>query len=143
MGTANIFSSELTSGQDRICPLFDATVPAGFPSPAADYEQTPLDLNRHLVSNAPATFFVRVSGYSMIGAGIHPDDLLIVDRSLEPKDKSVVIVNLNGETMVKRLRIKNRRVYLEADNEDYPDFIVVQEDELEVWGVVTYVIHAL
>ena len=79
----------------------------------------------------------------MVGTGIHPDDLLIVDRSLEPKDKSVVIVNLNGETMVKRLRIKNHKVCLEADNEDYPDFVVVQEDEFEVWGVVTYVIHAL
>ncbi len=77
--------------------IFMATVPAGFPSPAADYEEGKLDLNRHLIRNPAATFFVRVTGDSMVKAGIHSGDLLVVDRSIEPRDKNVVIAVVNGE----------------------------------------------
>jgi DNA polymerase V len=89
--------------------FFEAVVPAGFPSPAADYEEERLDLNRCLIKNPAATFFVRVTGYSIIGAGIHSGDLLVVDRSLEPRDKSVVIVVVNGELTVKRIRIGKKK----------------------------------
>jgi len=123
--------------------LFDAAVPAGFPSPAADYEQEKLDLNRHLVSNPAATFFVKVAGDSMIGAGIHHGDLLVVDRSLEPRDKSVVIAVLNGELTVKRIRIKGRKVTLEPENDHYSSQEVTAETAFEVWGIVTSVIHRL
>jgi DNA polymerase V len=123
--------------------LFETAVPAGFPSPAGDYEEDKLDLNRHLVKNPVATFFVRVTGDSMIGAGIHHSDLLIVDRSLEPKDKSVVIAVLNGELTVKRIRMKNRKIILEPENRNYFAQEVTEDAEFEVWGIVTNVIHKL
>lgn len=123
--------------------LFDAAVPAGFPSPAADYEQDKLDLNKHLVNNPAATFFVKVAGDSMIGAGIHHGDLLVVDRSAEPRDKSVVIAVLNGELTVKRIRIKNRTITLEPENDDYLAREITPDTAFEVWGVVTSVIHKL
>lgn len=124
-------------------PLFLERVSAGFPSPAADYEEGRLDLNRYLIKNPPATFFVRVAGDSMIGAGIHPGDLLVVDRSLEPRDKNVVIAALNGELTVKRIRIRRKKIYLEAENEIYASREVSAEADFEVWGVVTNVIHPL
>jgi len=125
-------------------PLFMATVPAGFPSPAADYEEGKLDLNKHLIRNPAATFFVRVTGDSMLKAGIHSGDLLVVDRSIEPKDKKVVIAVVNGELTVKRIRIrKNRRLTLEAENDAYQSQEINDQIEFEVWGVVTNVIHEL
>ena len=123
--------------------LFEAAVPAGFPSPAADYEEDKLDLNRHLIKNPVATFFVRVTGDSMVGAGVHHGDLLIVDRSLEPKDKNVVIAVVDGELTVKRIRIKSRKITLEPENLDYFTQEVTEDTEFEVWGVVTNVIHKL
>lgn len=124
-------------------PIFMATVPAGFPSPAADYEEGKLDLNRHLIRNPAATFFVRVTGDSMVKAGIHNGDLLVVDRSIEPRDKNVVIAVVNGELTVKRIRIRKNRLTLEAENEAYQSQEINDEIEFEVWGVVTNVIHAL
>ncbi|MFB0552557.1 MAG: LexA family protein [Phycisphaerae bacterium] len=123
--------------------LFEAVVPAGFPSPAADYEEDKLDLNRYLIKNPAATFFVRVTGDSMMGAGIHSGDLLVVDRSLEPKDKSVVIAVIDGELTVKRIRIGNKRITLEPENENYSVQQISEDTGFEVWGVVTSVIHAL
>lgn len=123
--------------------LFEAAVPAGFPSPAADYEQDRLDLNRHLVKNPAATFFVRVTGDSMIGAGIHDGDLLVVDRSLESRDKNIVIAVLDGELTVKRIRLKRGKIILEPENEKYYAHEITTENEFEVWGVVTNVIHKL
>lgn len=123
--------------------IFMATVPAGFPSPAADYEEGKLDLNRHLIRNPAATFFVRVTGDSMVKAGIHNGDLLVVDRSIEPRDKNVVIAVVNGELTVKRIRIRKNRLTLEAENEAYQSQEINDEIEFEVWGVVTNVIHAL
>lgn len=124
-------------------PIFMATVPAGFPSPAADYEEGKLDLNRHLIKNSTATFFVRVTGDSMVKAGIHDGDLLVVDRSIEPRDKNVVIAVVNGELTVKRIRIRKNRLTLEAENEAYQSQEINDGMEFEVWGVVTNVIHAL
>ena len=124
-------------------PIFIATVPAGFPSPAADYEEGKLDLNRHLIKNSAATFFVRVTGDSMLKAGIHSGDLLVVDRSIEPRDKSVVIAAVNGELTVKRIRIRRNKVTLVAENDAYRSQEIDEKMEFEVWGVVTNVIHAL
>jgi DNA polymerase V len=124
-------------------PLFEAGVPAGFPSPAGDYEEDKLDLNRHLIKNPAATYFVRASGDSMVGAGIHHGDLLVVDRSTEPKDKNVVIAALNGELTVKRIRIRKGKITLEAENRHYSAQEISGDMEFEVWGVVTNVIHQL
>ncbi len=123
--------------------IFMATVPAGFPSPAADYEEGKLDLNKHLIRNPAATFFVRVTGDSMVKAGIHSGDLLVVDRSIEPRDKNVIIAVVNGELTVKRIRIRKNGLTLEAENEAYQSQEINDEIEFEVWGVVTNVIHAL
>ena len=124
-------------------PYFEAKVSAGFPSPAGDYEENRLDLNRHLVKNPAATFFVRVTGDSMVGAGIHHDDILVVDRSLEPRNRNVIIAALDGELTVKRIRIQRKKIFLEPENEDYASRQVSPDSEFEVWGVVTNVIHAL
>ena len=124
-------------------PIFMAKVPAGFPSPAADYEEDKLDLNKHLIRNPAATFFVRVMGDSMVKAGIQDGDLLIVDRSIKPRDGNVVIAVVNGELTVKRIRIHKNKLTLEAENENYRSQQINEEMEFEVWGVVSNVIHAL
>jgi len=130
---------------DSACarPLFVASVSAGFPSPADDYIEGQLDLNTHLIKHPAATYFVRVAGDSMIRAGIHSGDILIVDRSLEPRDKNVVIANLNGELTVKRIRIKQKKLMLVPENENYPPQKIRRDMEFEVWGIVTHVIHSL
>lgn len=127
----------------RSQPLFVANVSAGFPSPADNYKEEKLDLNKYLIKNPAATYFVRVTGDSMIGAGIHCGDLLVVDRSIEPADKKVVIANINGELTVKRIRIRKNKITLEPENTDFPAQQISPESEFEVWGVVTNVIHSL
>jgi DNA polymerase V len=124
-------------------PLFETKVPAGFPSPAGDYQEERLDLNKYLIKHPAATFFVRVGGDSMEGAGVHSGDILIVDRSLEPKDKNVVIAVINGELTVKRIRMKNKKIRLEPENVNYRSIQVSEDAEFEVWGIVTSVIHQL
>ncbi|HEX8160947.1 MAG TPA: translesion error-prone DNA polymerase V autoproteolytic subunit [Pyrinomonadaceae bacterium] len=124
-------------------PLFLASVSAGFPSPAEDYIEGRLDLNKHLIKHPAATFFVRVAGDSMTGSGIHPGDILVVDRSIEPRDTSVVIAVLDGELTVKRISRRAGRLYLVPDNSLYQPLEVLAEMEFEVWGVVTSVIHSL
>lgn len=124
-------------------PLYATKVAAGFPSPADDYVEGQLDLNSHLVKHPAATFFVRVAGDSMIGAGIHPGDILVVDRSLEPVNGKIVIAVLNGELTVKRLRRRDGVVCLVAENEHYPRIPIHEETDFMIWGVVTSVIHAV
>lgn len=121
--------------------LYGTNVSAGFPSPSNDYLEGKLDLNEHIIKNPPATFFVRVSGDSMIGAGIHPDDILVVDRSEEPKSGKIVIAVINGELTVKRLKQNREGVQLLAENPAYLPLHITPEMEFQVWGVFTYVIH--
>lgn len=123
--------------------LFACPVSAGFPSPAEDYLEGQLDLNQHLVHHPDATFFVRVSGDSMIGAGIHTGDILIVDCSLEATNNKVVIAIVNGELLVKRLRLEEEKIYLVAENSEYPILMITEAMDFEIWGVVTNVIHPL
>lgn len=126
-----------------IRPLLGTDIPAGFPSPAQDYIEESLDLNEYLIKHPSATYFVRVDGYSMIEAGIFPDDILIVDRALDAISKKVIIAVLNGELTVKRLIIKNGIYYLKPDNPEFDTIEISKEDQFSVWGVVTYVIHKL
>ncbi len=136
-----IYPAEATDKCPR--PLYQATVSAGFPSPAEDYLESQLDLNKYLINNPAATYFVRVTGDSMIDAGIHSGDLLIVDRSAEPADKNVVIANLNGELTVKRIRLQNGSVTLVPANQNFAPQTVKPDMQLEIWGVVQHVIHSL
>ncbi len=122
-------------------PLFTAGVSAGFPSPADDFIETSLDLNDFLISHPSATYFVRVEGTSMIGSGIHPGDILIVDRAVEPYDSSIVVAALNGEFLVKRFRKDSSGCRLMPENPSYEPIEMREGMQLEVWGVVTYVIH--
>jgi len=125
----------------RPLPVLASPVQAGFPSPAEDYIEGSLDLNRHLIRHPAATFIVRVEGVSMTGAGIFPGDLLVVDRSIEPHDGHVVIAVVDGELTVKRLRGRVGRWLLVAEHPDYPPISMTNEDEggesSAIWGVVT------
>ncbi|MCF8070259.1 MAG: translesion error-prone DNA polymerase V autoproteolytic subunit [Desulfobacterales bacterium] len=124
-------------------PLFMSCVQAGFPSPAEDYIEGKLDLNKYLVKHPAATFFVRVSGDSMLNAGIHPGDILIVDRSLDPVNRKVVIAVVNGELTVKRIKKQESRLFLVPENKKYAPMEITSEMNCEIWGVVTNVIHPL
>jgi len=124
-------------------PLFNCRVSAGFPSPADDYIEQALDLNQLLIQKPAATFFVRAEGDSMIGAGIHSNDILVVDRSIEAIPSKVVICALNGELTVKRLISKQGQLVLMAENPLYPDIPLHEGIDMTIWGVVTNVIHAL
>lgn len=124
-------------------PLYLSPVEAGFPSPADDYMEGKLDLHRHLVRNEAATFFLRAHGESMLGAGIHDGDLLVVDRSLEARHNRVVIAALDGELTVKRLVIRQQRAYLAPENPEFAEIDITEREHLHIWGVVSYVIHKL
>ena len=121
-------------------PLY-AAVAAGFPSPAEDHEEERLDLNGYLIKTPAATFFLRVEGHSMTGAGIYPDDILIVDRSLEATPNDVVVAVLAGEFTLKRLVREAGQWYLQAEHPDYPRTPLDGYTDFLVWGVVTHVIH--
>ena len=119
-------------------------VGAGFPSPATDYIEDDIDLNAHLIKNIPSTFLIRVQGKSMNKVGIHNDDLLVVDRSLDPKNFSTVVANVNEELVVKTFVKEKDQSFLTSGSNRVKDKINLMENpEIFVWGVVTYTIHAL
>ena len=124
-------------------PLFSNKVSSGFPSPADDYVEAEIDLNRHLIKHPTATFFVRVTGDSMIDAGIHADDILIVDRSLAVRSGSVVIAAVDNYLTVKRFSQKNGKTFLLPENKKYQPIEIKEGMEMVIWGVVTNVIHSL
>ncbi len=132
-----------TTHAEATLPLYLCPVSAGFPSPADDYVEEQLNLHSYLVQNPAATFFLRAQGDSMINAGIHNGDLLIVDRSLTAAHKRVVIVALDGELMVKRLMRRGQRVFLVPENPDYAEVDITEREHVHIWGVVSYVIHKL
>jgi len=129
----------LINGKRIKVPLYSSNVQAGFASPADDFVEDYLDLNELLVKREEATFFVRVAGHSMVDAGIQPDDILIVDRSLEANHGKIVIAVIDGEVTVKRLSTYGGKVILKAENSQYKDIPV--NGALHIWGVVTSVIH--
>lgn len=122
-------------------PLLVRPVPAGFPSPATDYYEERLSLDEHLIEHAEATFFVRVKGKSMTDFGIHDGDLLVVDRALEPVDRSVVVAVVDGQFTVKQLCKLQTGILLRAGSRGHGDILVSGDQELVVWGVVCWSIH--
>lgn len=140
----NAFSVSSLSNPALQRPLYDSKVAAGFPSPADDHLESQLDLNEYVVRNPATTFYVRVEGNSMLNAGIHPNDILVVDLSLEPHDGNIVIALVNGEFTVKRLKIlPSKQICLMPENEDYSPIMIQEGMDFRVWGIVTNVIHTL
>ena len=121
-------------------PYFLESVHAGFPSPASDYIESPIDLNKHLIKNGAATFLVRAQGQSMVGSGITDQAVLIVDRSIKPSHNSIVVATIDGEFVCKRLKLKPR-MCLMPDNPEYPPIFINQGQELEIVGTVTAAIN--
>ena len=119
------------------------SLPAGWPSPAENYVEDTLDLHKLAVKNPPATFFLRVTGDSMIGAGIHNGDLLVVDRSRDPVSGKIVVANVDGELTIKRLVKRKARLYLSPENPSFPEIDITDREETSLWGVATYVLHKL
>ena len=127
-----------------LLPFHLQKVGAGFPSPATDYVEDDIDLNAHLIKNIPSTFLIRVQGKSMNNIGICDGDLLVVDRSLNPKNFSTVIVNINEELVVKSFIKEKEQSFLTSGSKKLKDKInLIENPEILIWGVVTYVIHAL
>lgn len=126
-------------GRRKALPFAQSAIRAGFPSPAEDYADKPLDLTAHLVTNRASTFLFKVGGDSMEGCGIFDGDLLVVDRALSWSDGSIVVAVVDGGHTVKRIRQRGARVWLEAANKKYADITVASDDI--VWGVVKHAIH--
>lgn len=124
-------------------PLYLSKVAAGFPSPADNYIERRLDLNEHLIKHKEATFFVRVNGDSMTGAGIFDNDLLVVDRAINPDVGRIVVASVNGELTVKRLMRNDGKLWLVAENSAYAPIEMKDGMDCVIWGVVTNAVHAL
>ena len=118
-------------------PYVDAGIRAGFPSPADDFIELSIDLNKHLIKHKDTTFFATVKGHSMKNAGIYDGDLLVIDKSLEPQNDKIAICQIDGEFTVKRIKIDKDVVWLIAENEDFKPIRVTTENELIIWGIVT------
>ena len=132
------YTPDLESGTSH--PLINHGVSAGFPSPALDFMEYKIDLNKHLTHNALSTFYIKVAGSSMTGAGINDGDLLVIDRSLEPTDGRIAICLIDGEFTVKRLKLQTDCLYLMPENAAYQPIKVLEENQFIIWGIVTYVI---
>jgi DNA polymerase V len=149
--TLDVYKSQINSGvsvslpfdnaEEVFTPIFTSRVQAGFPSPADDHLEDSLDLNTHLIQHKESTFFVKAQGESMLGAGIHQGDILVVDKSLTPKSGKIVIAVVDGEFTVKRLHKYKGIITLKAENPEFEDIKIEGTTELIIWGVVTSVIH--
>jgi DNA polymerase V len=137
----SIFPCDAAS--ECVIPLLTHQIPAGFPSPADDYLEDTLDLNRYLIKHPAATYFVRVQGESMAGAGISSGDLLIVDRAVEVTDNKVIVAHIDGEFTIKRVCKKGKSWYLVPDSPHFEPIEITDELNFIAWGVITYVIHAV
>ena len=125
-------------------PFYLHKASAGFPSPATDYIEEDVDLNVHLIKNVPATFIIRVQGKSMTDVGIYDGDLLVVDKSLKPKNFSTVVANVHDELVVKNFVKEKDEQFLTSSSKKIEDKIIINNDsEILIWGVVTYVIHSV
>ncbi len=136
--TLTFFNPETFKNSGAV--FVDTGISAGFPSPADDFKEQRLSLDNELIKNKEATFFARVSGQSMIGAGLNDNDLLVIDRSLEPENNKIAVCFLDGEFTVKRLRVTKDEVWLQPENPDYPIIKITQNNDFVIWGIVTNVI---
>lgn len=124
-------------------PLVSEGISAGFPSPALDFVDVTIDLNRYLIKHPSTTFYGRVKGYSLKNAGIDDGDLLVIDRSLEPTDGKIAVCFIDGEFTAKRIKIRKKEIWLMPENEDYKPIKVPNDSDFMIWGIVTYVIKKI
>ncbi|PQJ80695.1 LexA family protein [Polaribacter porphyrae] len=136
--TLTFFTPKTSSGIGAI--LVDVGISAGFPSPADDFRETRISLDDELIRNKDATFFAKVKGQSMINAGLDDNDLLVIDRSLEPANNKIAVCFLDGEFTVKRLRVEKNEVWLQPENPNYPIINITEDNDFVIWGIVTNVI---
>lgn len=122
-------------------PLIESGISAGFPSPAADFLDTVIDLNKYLIKNPSTTFIAFTDGNSLTGAGINDKDLLIIDKSLEPTDGKIAVCIIDGEFTAKRLKVVNKEIWLLPENEDYTPIKISEFNDFEIWGIVTFSIQ--
>lgn len=132
------FTPDASENQGAI--LIDAVISAGFPNATDDIEGERISLDDTLVKNKNSTFYAKVNGQSMINAGLHHDDLLVIDRSLEPADKKIAVCFIDGEFTVKRLRVHGNEIWLQPENPNYPIIEITEENDFVIWGIVTNVI---
>ena len=137
--TLELYTSDTSTTLNM--PYFENGVSAGFPSPAEDHMHSKIDLNNLLIENPSATYYVRVNGDSMLGAGILSGDLLIVDRSIEVTNNCIVVAHLDGEFTVKRIKKIKKKIFLQAENNNYKPIEITKEMDFELFGVVTHAIH--
>lgn len=138
-----IFFFKPNLDESRSIPLTNNRISAGFPSPADDFKEIRISLDKEIVRNEEATFYARVDGDSMQGAGLSDGDLIVIDRSEEPKNGSIAVCFLDGEFTVKRLKLKNQEVYLMPENSRYSPIKIDEGSELSIWGIVTYVVKKM
>ena len=135
-----IQAAEVVGKVNETLPFFVSKIQAGFPSPADDFMDNRLNINDYVIKNPLSTYYVKVSGDSMIGAGIFSGDILVVDRSIEVADNRIVVAMIDGDFTVKRLRYHKDKLYLISENSQFVPIEVI-EQELTIWGVVTFSIH--
>jgi len=136
----DVFSADTET--ELALPFVEGGISAGFPSPALDFIDLKIDLNKHLIKHPSATFYGRVKGFSLKNAGIDDNDLLIIDRSLEPANGKIAVCYIDGEFTAKRLIIKHKEVWLMPENEAYQPIKVEEGNDLIIWGIVTHVIKS-
>ena len=124
-----------------VLPLVEGGVSAGFPSPAADFLDASIDLNKYLIKKEATTFIAVTEGFSMIGAGIGHKDLLIIDKSLEPRDGKIAVCVIDGEFILKRLKVTSSGIWLMPENDKFKPLQVTEYNNFEIWGMVTYSIQ--
>ena len=136
----NLIFFQPQQDQNRSMPLAHTGISAGFPSPADDFKELRISIDQEVVKNEEATFYARVAGQSMQGAGLDDGDLLVIDRSKDPEDNAIAVCFVDGEFTVKRLKVEAECVYLMPENPAYSPIKVTEDNELIIWGVVTYVV---
>ena len=136
--TLTFYTPKLPSGNGAI--FVDTGISAGFPSPVNDFSESRISLDDELIKNKDSTFYAKVKGQSMIGAGLDDNDLLVIDRSLVPTNNKIAVCFLDGEFTVKRLRVEKNEVWLQPENPNYPIINITKENDFMVWGIVTNVI---
>jgi DNA polymerase V len=124
-------------------PYFSSGIKAGFPSPAADFDESKISLDKILIKNHEATFYAKASGNSMIGAGIDDGDIMVIDRSLEPTNNKIAVCCIDGEFTVKRIKVAKDGLYLLPENTAFKPIQITEDNQLIIWGIVTYVIKSL